>query len=171
MLRTLRLLAVLVMAALAAACGNGGGGAGDPTLAETEVRNLLANMVLWANQGDRASAAHHLALQEFGLALAEGGKSKNLEQMTPAEKEEISKACFAQLESLIRMTTLRDSASIKAAVAGAQCTVHMKLKRAEIVFFAPRADGKGQPLKYKADFVRYYDNNWHLITIQEQFNR
>jgi hypothetical protein len=171
MLRMLRTLAVLVMAALVAACGNGGGGgAGDATLAESEIRSLLANMILWANQGDKASAMHHMALQEFAQTMTEG-KTKNVEQMTPAEKEELARACFAQLESLTRMTTLRDSASIKAAVAGAQITVHMKLKRAEVIFFAPRADGKGQPLRYKADFARYYDNNWHLIAAQEQFNR
>lgn len=169
MVRALRLLAVSFLALLAAvACGRKGGDDIGVGVSELDVRTRVEQMLIWAAAGDLESARPHLALAEFSGLLTQG-RPKPVTQMTPDERASLEKACFNQLVGVTQASNLRDQTSIRAALAAGKVSIAAKIRHADVSFTATRADGKGAPLRYRANLALYDDGGWHLISCEEQF--
>lgn len=164
----LRALAVPVLL-LAAACGGSGGSGMDASIEEADLRERLTSLLMAGVRDDVNAAAPNLALQEYAISTVDG-KPPNVAQLTPAQRTELTRACFTQLQAFARDTNLDDTASIKAAVTAGSIQLLPKMSLAEVVFFAPRADGRGKPLRYVAKFTHYAsDHQWRMSTIEEKF--
>ena len=156
---------------LVAACGGGGGGSGSGSaLSQTDVRKVLSTVLVASAKDDFIGASHHLAGREF-MGANMTSTAKNWDKLTPAEREEYLKSCFNQAKAVSSGTTLRDTASIDAALAAGTVLIHEKVRKAEVTFQGPPADGKGGIQKFKASLVLYPDGNWHVMTLEGDFGR
>lgn len=158
--------ALFPSAIVSGGCGGEGGGS---QLAHGEnVRGVLTTILVAAVSGDVATAGPHLNLQEFSGVYTDG-KPRPLDQLTPAEKADLTSTCFNQAIAVRDGTTLRDAASISAALAAGTTTVHERIHKAEVQFQGPSADGGGKVLHFVANLTLGSDNRWRLVTLQEKF--
>ncbi|MCE9636786.1 MAG: hypothetical protein K8T90_13870 [Planctomycetes bacterium] len=157
---------------LVAACGGGGSGSSGSgsALSQTDVRKVLSAILVASAKDDYAAVSGHLAAREF-MGANMTSTAKNFDKLTPAEREEYGKSCFNQAKAVTSGTTLRDMASIDAALASGTVLIHEKVRKAEVTFQGQPADGKGGIQKFKANLVLYPDNNWHLMTLEGDFGR
>jgi hypothetical protein len=171
---TVRRAVISAVAAFAAVLGGAGcgGGEGGGTGSQQQIdaaREALAVVLLAATTDDLAKAKPHLALKEFaGVDGAVG--LKPLEQRTPAEREDLARSCFNQAGTVVRQTTLKDRASIQAALAAGSARVFERTRTGEVTFAGPPAEGSGRPLKFHVKMVQGGDGTWGMVEIQPVFD-
>lgn len=173
MLRVLSLTAVVGFAALVAGCGrSGSGGTGGTVLSVTDVRDTMVTLLVAATEGESAvsKVKDKLAAAEF-MGLHSANAQKPFGQQTEAERASAYQSCFNQLLAVPNTTTLKDMASIQAALAAGRIDIRERTRGADVAFQGPPADGKGLPVKFKAGLTLGPDSKWRLISCEPQFGR
>lgn len=158
---------------LLAACGGGSDASGASASGEAaDVKRVMSTLLVTAGAKGEAGFAESrgmLAAREFDGHLRQAAPRK-WEAVPEAERESAARACFNQLLVVANETTLRDTASIEAALAAGRVDVLGKTRTADVAFEGPGADGK-QPVRFKCKLVKGTDDQWRLMTCEGQFGR
>jgi hypothetical protein len=169
-----RCVVLLVVAAgwIVAGCGaaessTGASSSGDAA----DVRRVMVNLLTAATKGDAGvnEVRAHLAANEFEGHLRQSAP-RAWDKLSAEEKESATRGCFNQLLVVPKETTLRDTASIEAALAAAQITPLKQTRTADVLFEGPSADGKGV-VKFKTKLAKGRDDVWRLIYLEPMFGR
>jgi hypothetical protein len=159
--------AALVVPCSVSGCGDGGGG-GNAGAHAQNVRATLTTILVAAAKGDAASATPHLAVAEFRGMFTES-KPKPWGELTEQERTQATSECFNQTLQVAKQTTLRDQASIAAALAAGSTTVHERISKGEVAFSGPAADGSANPANFVANLTLGHDGRWRLVTLEMKF--
>lgn len=173
--RSVALAAGIFGAAITGACGGGGGDpadSGSSSVSASDVKATMSALLQAATKGEAGLAGVEGRLApELFLGHHMTTAPKPWDQIPAAEQRSALQSCFNQVLAVANATTLRDAASIDAALAAGKINVHAKTRSADVEFHGPAADGKGPAVKFKAKLAQSAEGMWRLVVCEPQYGR
>lgn len=161
MLRSL--LLALGLAVLVTACGRGEPEDTGPLV--EEVRVVMTKLIEASVTDDLAAARANLDVGQYLMAM-DSPQAFEIDKMSKEDLELNTQSCFNQLKAVPNQSTLKDAASIEAAMKGAKIEILPQTRRATVHFQGTDAQRASNVVKFTATLTQTPGGIWKLIKLE-----